>query len=90
MLVGLLRKLKSYWISGRIFDLITFVCNSWLLVVLDGRSSQEYPVNAEVPQGPILGPTLSLLYINDLSDDVICNVAIYAELLNLCLTYETL
>ena len=26
----------------------------------------------------ILGPTLSLLYINDLPDDVICNIVIYA------------
>ena len=48
-------------------------------MVLEGESSQEYPVNARFPQGPILGPALFLLYINDLPDDVICNIAIYAD-----------
>ena len=68
-----LHKLKSYGISGQIFDLISsFLSNRWLEVVLDGTFSQEYPVNVEVPQGSILCPTLFLLYINDLPDDVIC------------------
>ena len=49
------------------------------VVWVDGKSSLEYPVNAEVPQGSILGPTLFLLYINDLPDDVICYIAIYAD-----------
>ena len=77
---GLLHKLKSYGISGQIFSLIfSFLSNRRLLVVLDGKSSQEYPVNAGVPQGSILGPILFLLYINDLPDDVICDIAIYAD-----------
>ena len=77
---GLLHKLKPYGISGQIFGLISsFLSNRQLRVVLDGKSSQEYPVNAAVPQGSILGPTLFLLYINDLPDDVICNIAIYAD-----------
>ena len=75
-----LHKLKSYGISGQIFSLISsFLSNRRLRVILDGKSSQEYPVNAGVPQGSILGPALFLLYINDLPDDVICDIAIYAD-----------
>ena len=48
-------------------------------MVLDGKSSQEYPVNARVPQESIFGPTSSLLIINGHPDDVICNIAIYAD-----------
>ena len=78
--VGLLHKLKSYGISGQIFGLISsFLSNRQLRIVLDGKSSQEYPVNAVVPRGSILGPTLFLLCIIDLPDDVICNIAIYAD-----------
>ena len=77
---GLFHKRKSYGISGQIFGLISsFLSNRRLRVVLDGNSSQEYPVNAGVPQGFILGPILFLLYINDLPDDVICDIAIYAD-----------
>ena len=63
-----------------IFDLISsFLNNRRLRVVLDGKSSQEYSANIIVLQGPILGSALFLLYINDLPDDIICNIAIYAD-----------
>ena len=82
---GLLHKLRPYGISGQIFGLISsFLSNRQLQVVLDGKSSQEYPVNAGVPQSSILGPTLFLLYINDLPDDVVCDIAIYADDTALC------
>ena len=69
------------------FGLISsFLSNRELPIVLDGKSSQEYPVNAGVPQGSILGPTLFLLYINDLPDDVISNIAIYASMLMVLLS----
>ena len=77
---GILHKLKSYGISWQIFGVISsFFCNRWLRVVLDRKSSLEYPVNAGVPQGFFLGLTLFLLYINDLPDGVICDMAICAD-----------
>ena len=76
---GLIPKRKSYGISDQIFDLISStLSNRPLWVILEGKSSQEYPVNVVVPQGSIPGPTLFLLYINDLPD-VIYNIAIYAD-----------
>ena len=47
---GLLHKLRSYEISGQLFDLIfSFLRNRWLRVILDEKSLQEYPVNAGIP-----------------------------------------
>ena len=57
---GILHKRKSCGISGQIFSLISsFLSSRQRRVVLDGKSSQEYLVNARVPQGSIRGPTLS-------------------------------
>ena len=41
-----------------------------------GKSSQKYLVNARVPQGTIVATTFFPL---DLSDNIICNITMYAN-----------
>ena len=48
-------------------------------MVLDGKSLHENPVNAGIPQESIHVPTLFLIHIKDLHDDVICNIIVYAD-----------
>ena len=62
----------------------SFLSNRRPRVVLDEKSRQECPVNAGVLQDSILGSALSV-YIDDLPDDVLCNIAIFADDTTLCL-----
>ena len=77
---GLLHKLKSYGISGQLFGVISpWLSNRRLRIFLVGKPLQEHPVNTGILQASILGSTFFLSCINDLPDDVICNIIIYVD-----------
>ena len=76
---GLIYKLKQNGISGNILNTISdFLSFRKQRVVLNGQVSQWTNIEAGVLQGSILGPLLFLIYINDLSDDLLTNAKLFA------------
>ena len=73
--------MSGYGISGKVFAIIkSFMCNRPLKVVVNGQSSESIGINAGVPQGSLLGPTLFLIFINDLPKNTLKSlVNIYAD-----------
>ena len=78
--VGLLYKLNSYEISGHVLGLNLFFSvinrSEWFWT---GESLQEYLVIAGVSS-----KRHSSIYISDLPDNVICKIAVYADVTTLC------
>ena len=67
-------------ISDTLVELIKlFLKNRFQRVVLDGRTSEWLLVKAGVPQGYVLADLFILIYINDLSNDMIFTVKLFAD-----------
>ena len=77
---GLIFKLNQNGISDKILNIITdFLSFRKQRVILNGQASPWVSIDAGVPQGSILGPLLSLIYINDTSDDLSTTAKLFAD-----------
>ena len=84
----LLEKLSKIGVGGLLHAwLKDYLSNRKQCTSANGRKSSEGQVLCGVPQGSILGPTLFLVYINDLSNIVKkCGLYLYADDTAVCAT----
>lgn len=73
-------KLQYYGIDGttRIW-IDAFLSKRIQRVVVDGEASRCSYVTSGVPQGTVLGPTLFLVFINDIADNLHSTARVFAD-----------
>ena len=76
----LILKLESYGIEGNLLRWISaFLRDRRQRVVLGDSISDWMPVTSGVPQGSVLGPTLFLIFINDMPEVIQSLVKLFAD-----------
>ena len=73
----LLQKLKCMGVASHWFR--SYLSGRRQCVGVEGTMSPFLDITCGVPQGSILGPTLFLCYINDMSMALSCRLALYAD-----------
>ena len=77
---GLVHKLDAVGIRGSLLKWFeSYLKNRTQAVVIKGSKSNFLNVQAGVPQGSVLGPTLFLIYINDLSNSIESTIKLFAD-----------
>ena len=76
----LLEKAKGYGIRGYILQWIKlFIKGRRQRVVVNGKKSSWRDVKSGVPQGSVIEPLLFLLFINDMPNEIKCNIQLFAD-----------
>ena len=91
---GFLYKLKSIGIDDTVLKWFeSYLSSRRQQVIINGETSDTKYINAGVPQSSILGPMLFLIYINDIVNNISCNIKLFADDTSLYLVvdneYET-
>ena len=76
----LLSKLYDLGVRGKVLKWIeAFLCQRRQRVVVNGSKSDWSEVSSGIPQGSVLGPTLFVLFINDLPNCVTSTIKLFAD-----------
>ena len=77
---GLIAKLQAAGIRGNLLSWFKdYLSNRKQSVVISGQKSSYQPIKAGVPQGSVLGPTLFLVFINDIVRNLKATVKLFAD-----------
>ena len=77
---GLLFKLRQNGIKGNLLAWISnYLSSRKQRVQINSSTSSLLSVNAGVPQGSVLGPLLFLVYVNDIADNLLSLVRLFAD-----------
>ena len=86
---GLLRKLQAIGIIGTLLHWFeNYLAERKQAVVLHGRRSDYLTVPTGVPQGSVLGPLLSLIYMNDIVENIESVIKLFADDISMYLCLE--